>query len=439
MKNQYKYIQSLFQKAKSKLIGTGSSAEIFSNMGKLATGVGLAKIIAFLTMPLITRIYTPEDFGILSVFAAAITLAIPFVSLRYPITIPLPKSDGLAFNIVALCTILIVVTSGFATILLLVLGDEIFILLNMNELSSYWWLLTIGIIVAAFYEMLSYWGTRAKAFSVVARTKVVQAISASFIKIVLGLVGWRPAGLLFGEVAKQGGGITSLLKYFYRSFKGNIHQVSLQRILFLGKYYADLPKFRLPSQVLLKLSAEAPILYFAYQFGQETTGQLGLALSVVALPMALLGNSTGQAYFAEIAKIGKNNRKEILKITKQVTKKLFVLSLLPCLILIVFAPSLFTIFFGNEWSIAGIFTSILAFYLLLQFISTPLVNTFTVLNRQEKFLEINTIRFTLTASSFIISFYLNLTAYYTLLIYTIFLSIHYLITVFQVYNIIRKD
>lgn len=406
-------------------------------MGILASGVGIGKAIGFLSMPIITRIYTPEDFGVLAVFTTAILLIVPLSTLLYSITIPLPKTDGMAVNIVFLCSVLIVFITGMLAILFAFFGDSIFGFFNMEEIAAYWWILIIGIFTTSFYELMTHWATRVKAFAEVAKTKVWQASISAGLKIGLGLLGLKPLGLLIGDVGQRGGGVLSLIKAFYKKLRDNLKYVRLNRIKFLLRYYVDLPIYRLPSQFLLKLSSQIPVLFFAFQFGQEATGQLGLSLSMIGLPMALLGNSTGKAYYAEIAKVGPKRKEDILSITKNVTKRLSVLGVVPTVILIFAAPLLFQLVFGSEWEQAGVFTSILAFYLLMQFVTSPLMNVFTVLNRQDKFLQINVTRSILMILVFCISFISNFDVYITLSFYVIVICLHYLVIFIQVKNLLK--
>lgn len=435
--NKLSDIRKNISDKKTVFIGEGSTGDIFKNMGILASGVGIGKAIGFLTMPVITRIYSPEDFGVLAVFTTAILLIVPLSTLLYSITIPLPKTDGIAVNIVFLCSILILSIIGILSILFFLFGDPIFGFFNMEEIAAYWWVLIIGIFAASFYELMTHWATRVKAFAEVAKTKVWQASIAAILKIGLGLLGLKPVGLLIGDVGQRGGGVISLVRAFYKKFRANFKYVTYNRIKFLLQYYIDLPTYRLPSQFLLKLSSQIPVLYFAFQFGQEPTGQLGLSLSMIGLPMALLGNSTGKAYYAEIAKIGPKRKEDILSITKNVTKRLSLLGVVPTVILIFAAPLLFQLVFGSEWEQAGIFTSILAFYLFVQFITSPLVNVFTVFNLQRKFLEINTVRSILMVVVFGLSYLYSLEIYETLILYTGIISGHYILTGYQVFKIIK--
>ena len=408
-------------------------------MGKLASGVGIAKGIGLLTMPAITRIYTPDEFGVLSVFVSSIILIVPLTTLLYPITIPLPKHDGLALNIAVLSGSLILTVVSILAVVFYLFGESIFGFFNMTEIARYWWLLALAIFAASFYELLAHWATRVKAFAEIAKTKVWQAMISAFLKIVLGALGFKPIGLLIGDAAQRGGGVVTLIKAFKEDIKKNIHLVTIKRIRFLASYYIDLPKFRLPSQFLLKLSGQVPVLFFAFQFGQEETGQLGLSLAMIGLPMTLLGSTTGKAYYAEIAKVGPKRSSEILRITKSVTKRLFVLSLIPCIVLIFAAPLLFRIVFGAEWEQAGIFTSIMAIYLLFQFVTSPLMNVFTVYNLQFKFLQINVIRGILMIIIFGVSFLFNMNVYNTLIIYVAILSSYYVVIGFQIKKVLNRQ
>ena len=50
----------------------GSAGQVFRGMVTMALGSGAAKGIGLLVVPLLTRIYSPEDYGVLSVFTALI-------------------------------------------------------------------------------------------------------------------------------------------------------------------------------------------------------------------------------------------------------------------------------------------------------------------------------------------------------------------------------
>src|SRR5690625_6445541 len=122
------------------------------------------------TYQVISRLYSPQDFGVLSFFASLIAIIVPFATLRYSVTIPLPKNDGLAFNLVVLSAGLVLGISILLGLFFITAGDAIFGFLNMAEIADYWWLLILGVGGEAFYELFSNWATRKRNFAPLAKS-----------------------------------------------------------------------------------------------------------------------------------------------------------------------------------------------------------------------------------------------------------------------------
>lgn len=405
----------------------------------LATGAAGAKAVGMLTVPIITRIYLPEHMGVLSIFAALAALIMPFGTLRYTMAIPLPKHDGVAANLAVLCTCALLIVTLLVTLFLWIFAPPFLQMLSMEKLLPFWWLLPLAIGGSGLYEILSNWAIREKAFRPLARTRVWQSFIGSITKIVLGLLGLKPLGLLIGQVFTQAGGIFSLFMSFQGKFKTTWRHVTRKRIGFVAGRYADFPKYRLPSQFLLIASTKAPLLFFAWQFGADTTGQLGLTLTMLALPMTLFGQTTGQAYYAEIARIGRKDPEKIYNITKSITKKLFWVSIPPFCLLFLFGPRLFEIVFGDAWKEAGVFASILAVYLFAQFVCSPIVNVMNVFEKQWVFLKINCLRFMTIVLVFLCSYMFSLSSINVVYIFSFALTLFYLVVIFLIFGVIKKE
>lgn len=406
-------------------------------MAMLSTSTMVARGIGFATMPVLTRIYTPDHFGILSVFASTVALLVPFGTLRFSAAVPLPESNTIAANILVLSFLSIISVSLFFLFFFLACGPAFLERLSIGELAPYWWLVILGLIGAGLFEILTAWGIREKRFSPLAKARVWQSVLSDLAKIGLGLLGLRPIGLLLGHVVSQAGGGLSLSLMFFPKIRSYFKRVSVKRLTFVFKRYIDFPKFRLPSQFLLAFSVNAPLLFSAALFGKETTGQLGLALTTLALPIVLFGNTTGQAYYAEIARIGPKNPEKIREITKSVTKKLFFTSLPPFFILLLAGPRLFVFVFGDAWRDAGVFASGLAIYLLTQFVSAPLTNILNVFDKQLLFLKINITRALLLLLVFGGAYHFDIRAVSTIFTYGYVLAFHYTIVSILIIRVIK--
>jgi O-antigen/teichoic acid export membrane protein len=415
-----------------------ASGSIFRNMAVLASGSMVARVITIASTPIITRIYLPEHMGVLSVFVALSALLVPFGTLRYSSAIPLPKRDGIALNVAMLCAVSLLSVACIITLAFALIAPSFLRALSMEQLLPYWWLLPVAVTGTGLYEILQNWAIRTKSFKIITKTRMSQAIIGSSTKIILGFFGLKPLGLLIGQIFQQAGGTLSFIKSFRRTFALNSRWLTKNNLRFVAARYVEFPKYRLPSQFLLVLATKAPLFYFAWQFGKETTGQLGLALSMLALPMTLFGQSTAQAYFAEIAKIGKKQPIQIQNISKSIVKKLALVSLPPFLILLFAGPIIFSIAFGPQWRSSGVFASILSFYLVAQFVSSPLVNVLTVFDKQSLFVSINCVRIAGICAVLSASYLMNFTANTTLIMYSIILALHYLFTSILIFRIMHN-
>ena len=403
-----------------------ASAKVFKGMATLAVGNGLARIVGLAFIPILTRIYSPEHFGVLSVFTALLLILTPLMTLRYELAVPLPSRHGAAMTLMALAAAFVAVTTVLVSTVLWLAGPVLLTSISMEALIPYRWMLAVALASAGFYEVFLIWAVRRRAYAAIARTQLQQSAVGSIAKVVLGLLGMKPLGLLAGQVLGAGAGTFKLVRLFSADVRRYWRQVTLQRAWWLFRHYRSFPIYRLPSQLLQIFSSQAPLLLTAALYDPTTTGQLGLAMMTLALPMNLLGHSTSKAYYAEIATIGRKRPAEIRTLTYSVIKRLLLLALAPTLLLLLFGERLFAVAFGAEWAVAGEMASILAIYLLFQFMHAPASHLLSVFQGQRLLLMLNVQRAVLTAACFASGQLLELPITSVVLIYAVTLSAHYL-------------
>src|SRR5690606_30323392 len=143
--------------------------------------------------------------------------------------------------------------------------------------------------------------------------------------------------------------IIRLISYAART----VRQPDLRSMGVAAWKYLDVVRYRLPSQLLVTFSAQAPILFAAALFGAEDAGQLSIALVALSLPLSLVGTSVGKAYFGEIAALGYRKAPDIYRITVRVVGSLILMSLVPGAILFLWAPIILPGVLGHQWALAG--------------------------------------------------------------------------------------
>lgn len=416
----------------------GSASRVFRGMATLALGSTIAKAIAFLAIPILTRIYTPEDYGVLSVFNALVFMLVPVVTLYYVLAIPLPRHRGLAMNLLVLCILLNLLFSLLITVLFLLWGGPILSVFSMEQLEPYGWLIGIALLGTAGFEITVLWATRARSYRAVARASIVQSLAGALTKLVLGLAGYKPLGLLLGQVVTQSAGMGSLWRRFQDDFRQNVRFVRPARLRLTARLYWQFPAFRLPSQLLLVFSIHAPLLLVAMIYEPETTGQLGLTLMALAIPMALVGDNMSKAYYAEISALGRRRPQEIQVITWSVLRTLTAIAVVPIGLLIWLGEPVFALVFGENWAPAGRYASILALVLMSQFVTSPVVRVFSVLGMERMFLFINIQCTAFIALAFLPGFLWQRPVEDTLWLYSVLLSAHRVFTVIYIFRVLNR-
>lgn len=416
----------------------GEAGGVFRGMITLAMGAGLARILGIASIPILTRLYSPDDYGVLAVYTSIVAVLVPILTFRYVTAIPLPKTDAMAFNLFVLCAKLIAFGTLLIALALGLFGHTVLGWFSMEELAPYWWLIAIGVMGTATYELFSMWATRKKDYKVIAKTQFGQSLLGNVIKIGLGLLAIKPLGLVFGQIVAQSGGIGSYIKNAIKDFKSSWPSLSNKKQKLLASYYQDFPKYRLPSQFLMVLSAQAPVLMMASLYGKTQTGQLGLAMMALSLPVGLIGGAMGRAYYAEVAAIGKSDFQKIWRLTLTVQRNLFIVGLPAAIFLMLWAKPIFAFFFGTEWETAGLYASYFSIFTLLQFTSNPLVQVLNVVGSQVVFLLINIARTIGYIFIYYIANYLRLDDDGFVMLLASYLSLYYLVMTLLILLMVKQ-
>jgi O-antigen/teichoic acid export membrane protein len=395
------------------------------NILLVAGGNTAAKFIGILATPIITRLYTPEDYGIYTVFMSVIGITGSIATLRYSVTIPIAKEERTADNLLKLCFL---VTLSLSLLWLLIVGvfkGKISEHFQIENLQHFLWLIPIVFFGKGIYEALNNWAVRNKGFKLITRTKLSQSVSSSAIKIGFGLLNVAPLGLLLGVIAEEIAGIGNILTKLRKASPNFFKNNSFKDIKTVAIRYKDFPLIQSWSQFLLVFGAQLPVLLLGIYFDNQVVGVFGLAMSMISLPVDLIGQSVAQVYYAEIGRQGKENSVRIYNLSISLIKKLFIIGLFPVGLLIAFGPWIFKLVFGPEWYDAGLYAQLLSFMILTRFISSPISNIFNVYEKQKTQLSLNIIRVVVVLLVFCGSSHLSLSPTYTIGLYSLSMTLYY--------------
>jgi O-antigen/teichoic acid export membrane protein len=410
----------------------------YQNIALLAGGAATAQIVTFLSMPVITRLYSPEDYGLLSVFAALTGVIGSLSTLRYAVTIPLANKEEMADNLLKLSFVITIGLSFIIGILILFFGRIISEILSVAHINSYLWIIPVVFMGTGIFEALSNWSIRQKYFRIITQTKISQSVSGNALKIALGSFGIAPLGLLLGFIATFLAGIGRLSYRFIKEKPRFFSRFSINGIWNAARCFRRFPIIQSWASLILTLSAQLPFFLVAALYGTEVVGLFGLAHILISMPMSLLGVSAAQVYYGEISKLGISNPGKIYNMSVSLIKKMFLIAIIPVGMILLGGPWAFGFFFGDQWYDAGVYARLLSFIILTQLISSPIEMCFSVMEMQGTQLVLNIIRLLVVLSVFVISKILDLSAFTTIGIYSGSLAGFYLLLMLEVLSALKK-
>ncbi|PAD40393.1 lipopolysaccharide biosynthesis protein [Terribacillus sp. 7520-G] len=398
----------------------------------------IAQAINFLLSPVITRLYTPEDYGALSIFTSIIGIIATFSSLRYEMTIPISKNDNIALNMFLLSIITLLGMTFFTLLLTFILSRETYLLLGIEVLYPYKWTIPVGMFLIGFYNILVQWLYRTRQFSIVAQTKLTQSLLQNTVKIILGVLKVGQIGLIIGKIIESSAGIISLIKNLTIRDAPR-RKVNLKLILAGAKRYRNFPLISTPSQFLNVASLYSPVFLLTFLYGSSVTGYYALANTMINLPFNLIGKSVGDVFYSEAAHLGSSNAKKLKKLSNKLLKKLFYIGIFPAVLVVLLGPSVFQIVFGENWLDAGMFARLIVISVFFRFIFLPISRIFEVFEKQKDAFILDTIRTILIIIVFTLAANINLTSFETVGCYSIAMSLIYLVTYLRAQFILKNE
>jgi O-antigen/teichoic acid export membrane protein len=206
------------------------------------TGTTIAQAIPIAISPILTRIYTPEDFGVLALFVAISSIFGSIANGRYELAIMLPKKDEDAINIFALGFIISSSISLVLLMLVLLFHDYFTTLLNNDEIGIWLYLVPITVFLTGMYNVLNYFNNRKKYYKDIANITIIKSIITAITQLSIGFLKGGASGLISGQVISQMFANMKLLKNIIKD-KLLISKISKVKMIALAKRYKDFPKF----------------------------------------------------------------------------------------------------------------------------------------------------------------------------------------------------
>ena len=352
------------------------------NVITLMTGTGLAQAIPIAISPILTRLYSPEDFGIFGLYMAIVAIASVLVTGRYELAILLPRNDRDALHIVALAIGLSAAVSALLLVVVLVFNGPITQLLGASDIAPWLCWVPASTVLMGIYTSLNYWSNRKGQYRRLAVSRVVQTSGTSATQLGAAFLRSGPAGLVVGQLTGQLMASSLQARMIYREDQQQIKTLRWGRLRALARKYRNFPRFLIVAHGFNTASGQVPMLLLSTLFNTATAGYYMLIQRVMAAPMVLVAGALGDVFRQEASRayIHTGNCRAIYVST---FKRLLALAVLPFTVFFFVAPALFGWVFGEPWRVAGEYARIFTPMFFLQFITSPLSSVYMIAEKQK--------------------------------------------------------
>jgi O-antigen/teichoic acid export membrane protein len=414
-----------------------SQSRIVKDTLILIGGTGISQIIPVLASLILTRLYQPEDFGLLALYVSLLSITGAASTGRYELAIMLPKSPSSAVYLVYLSSFVTLTVALVFMIACVLFSPSIATFLNNQQLTTWLYILPLSILFFGVNQTFVFYSNRLGDYKTISINKILKSSSVALVKIGLGLAGLTSIGLILGNIVGAAISVSFLVKTHFRSLKNTLRYFSLRRMIRFFGIYRKFPKYDLFSAVLNATSLHIPILLLSYYFNDEITGYYSLAHIVLSMPVTLVSLSTGQVFYENASKILKNS-KNLHPLMVKIFTRLVLLGGIIMLILGLFGVSIFSFVFGPDWSPSGAYARVMSPWLFMVFITMPFTYVFSLLQRQKLFLILNSILFAGRFLVLVITSDIYQNDLLSIASYSLYSTVIFLIILFIIFRLIHR-
>ena len=346
----------------------------YKNMLVLVTGSGISHVVPLLFTPILTRLYSPSDYGVFVFFLSLLSVTSMISTGRYHLAIILPKQQDEADILKSISLMLSFIFMFFLFIVIYICYQTSLFNNIFSRTNNLIFLLPLATLFFSFFDIINYVLNREKEYNKMGRIRIFRSFISESSSLLFGLLSLGYKGLIVGSLL----GNLSPLLFFDNKLYERI-QLSKNNIKSVMKKYSDFPLYQMPTSILGSFSLQSPIFFFTafYPFHLHIVGFVGLALRLFSFPLSLFTRSISQVFYKESSELHNQNQ-DLNNVFYDTLKTLTIIGFPIATILFVFSESLFYYIFGQEWVVAGTYVKYLTPAFFIRFIVSPLTPIFFV-------------------------------------------------------------
>ena len=351
------------------------------NFTKLLSANVVAQVIGLVVYPILTRIYAPEDFGLLNLFLSIGGVLVILSTAEYYYAIVLPKDHKDAAGVLGAGLLwLFVVTLLIA--ISVVFARPISVLFKSPNLASYYWMMPIYVFAIGAWNLLNYWYIRKSNYNQISQYQLTQNMLSAGGKLGFGWCGVFQGGMIYSVVFAPLISLFSSAFLQRKDWSSALRSVSWSSIRTLAVEYRNFPCFVLPRSFVNILAGQMPVLLLTPFFGGKAVGFLSIAILLGYTPIGTITRAVYQVMYQQTMERVHHSQ----PIGGMFWRFLLYASavIIPLFVGLWFVlPDLTAWFLGEEWSLSGEYIRWMLPWLYVSLLSCSINYIFDVFMKQK--------------------------------------------------------
>ena len=348
----------------------------------LISGTSLAQLIMVAATPVLTRLYTPHEFGVLTLFLVLSQTAAVAVNGRYDQAVLVADTFEEAVEV---CALSILAALGVCLLLIIpviIWNTEIADLLGARDLGPWLLLAPLAAFLSAVFSSLSYLNNRMERYGAIAKVSVLRAFAGVTVQIGFGLFSAGTKGLIFGQMFSYFLANGSLVPGRVREVVRRPGGLKWRSITKLAVRFREFPIYSAPGALIGVLNQNVANVMLSAYFTPAVVGFYALTRRTLSAPLVQIATPIGQIFFRQASEEKRDSGSTHQAFDATLMKLVFIS--IPIFAIAFFVvEDLFTIVFGTEWETAGRFAKIMIPLFAVRFVVSPLSQLAAIVSNKE--------------------------------------------------------
>jgi len=367
----------------------------------LSGGTAFSQAFPLAMMPILTRLYTPEDFGLAALFLAISSLLIPLSTARYEIAIMLAETDLEVHEIASLSLLVLIAFALLLICIITLFGGFIAEVLNNKEILPWLYALPLYVILCGINNIAKYLNNQKGIYKRIAYSSIILSSMNSSTQTLFGVFSKWSGGLIIGRYFSMMFSSIFLLIPWLKEKRYS--RPSSKKLAEIAKKYKQYPTHSLAGAVFNSASKNMLNFYLSAVYSSTTLGFYYLAHKVLGYPSSMVGGAISRVFFKDSVSEKKSTGAAAVVFKKYLIAVLF-FSVLVYLPLFFLVEDIFKFIFGDSWRVAGSYAKILIPLFAARFIVSSVSSIDSTMMRQSAYMVFNLIMFVVNVGIFLLFF-----------------------------------